>query len=44
MNVEPVNLGDELWKRVEFRFRLAPIVVGRPIACEFLHRREWHAL
>jgi hypothetical protein len=44
MNVEPVDLGDELRQGVQFRFHLAPVVVRRPIACEFLDRRELHTL
>ena len=44
MNVQPVDLGDELRQGVELRLALAPVVVGRPIAREFLHRRERHAL
>ena len=44
MNVEPVDLGDELRQGVELRLALAPVVIGRPIARELLHRRELHAL
>ena len=44
MNVQPVDLRYELWQGVQFRFRLPPIVIFRPIAREFLHRRKWHAL
>ena len=44
MNVEPVDLGDELRQGVEPRLHLAPVVIRRPIAREFLHRRKLHAL
>ena len=44
MDVEPVDLGDELRQRVQPRLDLAPVVVGRPVARELLHRRELHAL
>ena len=44
MNVEPINLGDELRQGSEPLLHLAPVVVCRPIAREFLHRRELHAL
>src|SRR3979490_383352 len=44
MNVEAIDLGDELRQSVQCRLALAPIVVCPPIACEFLSRRELHAL
>ena len=44
MNVEPIDLGDEMRQGIQFRLALAPIVIRRPIAREFLHRRELHAL
>ena len=44
MNVEPVDLGDEVRQGVEPRLDLAPVVLGRPIARELLHRGELHAL
>src|SRR5215813_818933 len=44
MNVEPIDLGNELRQGVQFRLGLAPVVIGRPIAREFLRRRELHAL
>jgi hypothetical protein len=44
VNVQPVNLGDELRQRAEFRFRLAPVVICGPIPREFAHRRQRHAL
>ena len=44
VDVEPVDLGDELRQGVQFRLALAPVVICRPIAREFLHRRERHAL
>ena len=44
MNVQPIDLGDELRQGVQLRLALAPIVVCRPIAREFLHRRQRHAL
>ncbi len=44
VDVDAVDLGRELRQRVEFRLGLAPVVVGRPVAGELLHRRELHAL
>ncbi len=44
MNVEPINRGDELRQGVQPRFHLAPVVIGRPIVRELLHRRELDAL
>ena len=44
MNVQPIDLGDELRQGVELGLALAPVVFRRPIAREFLHRRELHAL
>ena len=44
MNVESIDLGDELRQGVQPRFDLAPVVACRPIAGEFLHRRELYAL
>ena len=44
MNVDPIDLGHELRQGVQLRLALAPVVIGRPIAREFLHRRELHAL
>ena len=44
VDVHPVDLGRELRKRVEPRLGLAPVVVGRPVAGELLHRRQLHAL
>jgi hypothetical protein len=39
MNVEPVDLGDEVRQGLQPRFDLAPVVVGRPVARQFLHQR-----
>ena len=44
MDVQPIDLGDELRQRIELRFDFAPVVIGRPISRELLHRRERHAL
>src|SRR5258708_18603110 len=44
MNIQPIDLGDELRQGVQFSLHLAPIVICRPIAREFLHRRELHPL
>ena len=44
VNVDPVDVGDELRQGVQLRLALAPVVIGRPIARELLHRRELHAL
>ena len=42
--VDPVDLGRELRQRVQLRLRLAPVVVGRPIARERLQRLQLYAL
>ena len=44
VDVEPVDLGDELRQGVQLRLALAPVVLRRPVAREFLHHRERHAL
>src|ERR1700716_3675051 len=44
MNVEPVDLGDELRQGIEPRLRLAPVVIGLPVARELLDGGQLHAL
>ena len=44
MDLDPVDLGRELRQRVELRFGLAPVVLGRPVTSELLHRRQLDAL
>jgi hypothetical protein len=44
VNVQPVDLGDELRQGVQCRLALAPVVLRRPIAREFLNHCEGHAL
>src|ERR1051325_5413021 len=44
VNVHAIDFGDELWQSVELRLAFAPVVIRRPIAGEFLDRRELHAL
>jgi hypothetical protein len=44
MDVEPVDLGNELRQRVQFRLAFAPIVFFAPIARELPHHFERHAL
>src|SRR6185436_6262791 len=44
MDGQPIDRGDELRQGIEFRLALAPVVLCRPIACEFLNRRELHTL
>ena len=44
VNVEPVDLGHEVREGVQFLLAFAPVVLGRPVAREFLHRRQGHAL
>src|SRR3954447_2307189 len=44
VDVEPVGLGDELRQGVQPGRAPLPVVVGRPVAREILHRRERHAL
>ena len=44
VDLDPVDLGRELRQRVELRLGLAPVVVGRPVARELLHRRQLDAL
>ena len=44
VDVHPVDLGRELRQRVQSRLARAPVVIGRPVARERLHRRQLHAL
>ncbi len=44
VDIHPVDLGRELRQRVEFGLHLAPVVVGCPVADEFLNRRQLHTL
>jgi hypothetical protein len=44
VDVHPVDLGRELRQRVQPRLHPAQVVVGRPVAGEFLDRRQLHAL
>src|SRR6185437_17044954 len=44
VNVEPIDLSDEVRHSFQFRFPFAPVIITAPVACEFLHRRELHAL
>ena len=44
VDVHAVDLGCELRQGVELRLRLAPVVVGLPVARELLQCRELHPL
>jgi hypothetical protein len=44
VDVHTVDLGLELRQRVQSRFALAPVVIGRPVPGQLLHRRQLHAL
>jgi hypothetical protein len=44
VDVHPIDLRRELRQRVQSRLALAPVVLGRPVAGELLHRGELHAL
>ena len=44
MNIESVDVGYEVRQRLQFLLALAPVVILRPIAREFLYRRQLHAL
>jgi len=44
VDVDPIDLGDELRKGLQSRLHPAPVVVRRPMASEFPHRRELHTL
>ena len=44
VDVQPVDLGLELRQRVQSRLAPAPVVFGRPVAGELLHRRQLHTL
>ena len=44
MNVDSVDLGHELRQRVQPRLHLAPVVVGAPVADDFLEFPELNAL
>ena len=41
---ESIDGGDKLRQGIQFRLALAPVVLCRPIACEFLNRRELYTL
>jgi hypothetical protein len=44
MNIESVDVRYEMRERFQFLFALAPVVIFGPVARQFLHRRELHAL
>src|SRR4051812_39647825 len=44
MNLQTIDLRDKLRQGTEPGLAPAPIVIGRPIVCEILHRRERYAL
>ena len=44
VDVQPVDLGDELWDGVEPRLALAPVVLRLPVASDRLDRLQLHAL
>jgi len=44
VNIEAVDLGHELWQRVQRSLAFAPVVFRCPIVREVLHRCELHAL
>ena len=44
MDVQTIDFGDELREGIQAPLALAPVVFCRPVAREFLHRRELHAL
>ena len=44
MNVEPVDLGHELWQSIQLGFCRAPVVLLAPVTCQILHHRQRHAL
>ena len=44
VDVDPVDLGDEMWQGLEALLELAPVVVSRPVVGQRLDRLELHAL
>jgi hypothetical protein len=44
VDVHPVDFGRELGQGVEPRLDASEVVVGHPVPCEFLQRRQLHAL
>src|SRR5438309_10501882 len=44
MNVQPIDLSDELWRGVQPRLHLPPVVVGSPITQQLLEFCELYAL
>ena len=44
VDVYSIDRCHELRQRLQLRLALAPVVIRRPIACEFLHRRQLHTL
>src|SRR5439155_19399275 len=44
MNVEPIDLGNELWQGIQSCLAPPPVIIGRPIPRERLNEGELHAL
>ena len=44
MNVQSIDLSEEVRQGLQFCLALAPVVIGRPITRQRLHRRKLHAL
>ena len=44
MDIKPVDMSAELWKRVEPRFTGSPLVVLEPVSAHILEVVEWHPL
>ncbi|MCY1459472.1 hypothetical protein D9M71_769500 [compost metagenome] len=44
MDIQAIDMGDEVWYRVYFRFDDAPVIPGCPVAGQFLDRRQLNAL
>ena len=44
VDVQPVDLGHEVRQGVQLRLAPAPVVLRRPVAREFVHHRQLHAL
>jgi hypothetical protein len=40
VDIQPVDLGLELWQRVQFRLAGTPVVVAGPVTGEFLDRGQ----
>ena len=44
MYIQAIDMGDEVWHCVYFRFNDTPVIPDRPVAGQFLDRRQLNTL